>query len=301
MGHIKDENFYSSYLGNQIDALLAAMAQANPLPSGTNWVAFLDDCVAAQQAAETAQTAAEAAAAAAETASAHPPYIDATTGDWFVYSAQAGAFVNSGVHAQGPQGATGATGPKGDTGETGATGPQGPQGEPGIDGTSFELLGLYPTLAALEAAHPIGSAGDAYAVGTSESNTVYNWDVDAAAWVNVGALKGPKGDTGATGATGPQGPQGIQGEPGPKATPITVTLAANGWTNGTQTVQNAALLASGYSYVVSPASASYGAYAEAMIYADDVATDGQITFHATEIPLVALTVSILRLEVETNG
>ena len=300
MGHIKDEDFYSSYLGDQIDALLGAMAQANPLPSGTDWVSFIDDCRAAQADAEAAQAAAEAAAQSAETWSSNSPYIG-QNGNWYVYNAEQEQFVDSGVAARGPQGETGATGPQGPQGIKGETGAAGPQGEPGIDGTSFELLGLYLTLAALEAAHPIGNAGDAYAVGTSESNTVYNWDVDAAAWVNVGALKGPKGDTGDTGATGPQGPQGIQGEPGPKATPITVTLAANGWTNGTQTVQNAALLASGYSYVVSPASASYGAYAEAMIYADDVATDGQITFHATEIPLVALTVSILRLEVETNG
>ena len=300
MGHIKDEDVYSSYLRDQIDALLGAKAQAKPLPSGTDWVSFIDDCRAAQADAEAAQAAAEAAAQSAETWSSNSPYIG-QNGNWYVYNAEQEQFVDSGVAARGPQGETGATGPQGPQGIKGETGAAGPQGEPGIDGTSFELLGLYLTLAALEAAHPIGNAGDAYAVGTSESNTVYNWDVDAAAWVNVGALKGPKGDTGDTGATGPQGPQGIQGEPGPKATPITVTLAANGWTNGTQTVQNAALLASGYSYVVSPASASYGAYAEAMIYADDVATDGQITFHATEIPLVALTVSILRLEVETNG
>ena len=47
---------------------------------------------------------------------------------------------------------------------------------------------------------------------------------DAAAWVNVGALKGPQGETGAQGpkgekgdpgATGPQGEQGVQGEQGP--------------------------------------------------------------------------------------
>lgn len=110
MGVIRNEAFYSSYLGDQIDLLLGAMAQANPLPSGTDWVAFIDDCRAAQSAAETAQTAAEAAAAAAQTWSSNPPYIDPTTGDWFVYNTQTQQFVNSGVHAQGPQGATGADG-----------------------------------------------------------------------------------------------------------------------------------------------------------------------------------------------
>ena len=73
MGTIKGNQFISSYLGDQIDALLAAMAQANPLPSGTDWVAFIDDCRAAQAAAEAAQAAAESAesgaASSASTAS----------------------------------------------------------------------------------------------------------------------------------------------------------------------------------------------------------------------------------------
>ena len=65
MGILRDLGFYSSYLGDQIDLLLAAMAQANPLPSGTNWVAFIDDCRAAQSGAEAAQAAAATSAAAA--------------------------------------------------------------------------------------------------------------------------------------------------------------------------------------------------------------------------------------------
>lgn len=44
MGTINGNQFRSSYRGDQIDALLAAMAQANPMPSGTDWVAFIDDC-----------------------------------------------------------------------------------------------------------------------------------------------------------------------------------------------------------------------------------------------------------------
>jgi len=68
MGTVSNGSFISSYYGDQIDALLAAMAQANPLPSGTNWVAFLDDCRAAQSAAESAQDAAEYAQDAAEAA-----------------------------------------------------------------------------------------------------------------------------------------------------------------------------------------------------------------------------------------
>ena len=93
-------------------------------------------------------------------------------------------------------------------------GPPGPQGPKGDPGDSYTVKGLYTTLSALQAAHPMGSEGDAWFVGTSDSNVVYQWDVDQAAWVNVGALKGPKGDKGDTGDTGPQGPQGDKGETG---------------------------------------------------------------------------------------
>ena len=61
-------------------------------------------------------------------------------------------------------------------------------------------------------------------MGTADSNVVYQWDVDKASWVNVGALKGPKGDTGAIGPQGPQGetgPQGPQGEKGDKGDAFT--------------------------------------------------------------------------------
>ena len=122
---------------------------------------------------------------------------------------------------RGPVGPQGETGPQGPQGERGPIGAQGPQG---ADGASYTVKGLYATFSALQAAHPTGSAGDAWFVGTAESNTVYQWDTDAAAWVNVGALKGPQGETGAQGpkgekgdpgATGPQGEQGVQGEQGP--------------------------------------------------------------------------------------
>ena len=144
---------------------------------------------------------------------------------------------------QGPQGPKGETGPKGlqgekgnkgdaftysdftaeqlaslkgEKGDTGPQGPKGEQGPAGQDGTSYTVNGLYSTLSALQAAHPTGIAGDAWFVGTADSNVVYQWDVDKATWVNVGALKGPKGDKGNTGNTGPQGPKGDTGPQGPK-------------------------------------------------------------------------------------
>ena len=127
---------------------------------------------------------------------------------------------------QGPKGPQGETGPAGPTGATGPTGPQGPKGENGADGTSFTVKGIYATLEALQAAHPAGAEGEAWAVGTAAANVVYVWDVDAAAWENLGSLQGPQGptgpqgpqgaagDTGPQGATGPQGPEGPQGQKG---------------------------------------------------------------------------------------
>lgn len=73
---------------------------------------------------------------------------------------------------------------------------------------------------------------------------------------------------------------------------FTVTLASASWSNNAQTVSNALFLASGYSYIVSPASASFAAYSEAQIYADDVTTDGQMTFHCENAPSADLTVNI---------
>ena len=108
---------------------------------------------------------------------------------------------------------------KGDRGEKGEKGDKGDPGAKGPSGDSYTVLGLYATLAALQAAHPTGSAGQAWFVGTADSNAVYQWDVDKAAWINVGALKGPKGDTGPAGADGAPGAKGDTGAQGPKGDP----------------------------------------------------------------------------------
>ena len=126
---------------------------------------------------------------------------------------------------RGPQGIQGIQGPKGDQGETGATGPQGIQGiqgpqgvagKDGVDGKSFTILGMYATLQELMAAHPTGSAGEAYAVGTASSNTVYNWNSEKSIWEDLGPLRGPQGPQGEQGVPGPQGEQGVQGATGPQ-------------------------------------------------------------------------------------
>ena len=75
---------------------------------------------------------------------------------------------------------------------------------------------------------------------------------------------------------------------------FTVTLTAAGWSSNAQTVSNANFIASGYAYIVSPASSSFADYASAQIYADDVSAAGQMTFHCTTVPSSDLTVNILR-------
>lgn len=71
-----------------------------------------------------------------------------------------------------------------------------PKGDKGDSGTSFQVLGMYATYQDLILAHPVGNRGDAYAVGNSTTNEVYNWNNDTQTWDNLGALKGVKGDDG---------------------------------------------------------------------------------------------------------
>ena len=128
-----------------------------------------------------------------------------------------------GRYIRGPQGVQGIQGPEGPQGKTGSTGPQGiqglqgPQGIPGkdgADGKSFAILGMYATLQDLIAAHPSGNAGDAFAVGTADDNTIYNWNTEKRIWDDLGPIQGPAGPQGPQGPAGPQGEQGVQGPAG---------------------------------------------------------------------------------------
>ena len=65
-------------------------------------------------------------------------------------------------------------------------------GSNGQDGTSVTILGSYATIAELQAAHPIGNAGDAYIVG----GYLYVWAIDDVQWENVGHIQGPAGKDG---------------------------------------------------------------------------------------------------------
>ena len=63
------------------------------------------------------------------------------------------------------------------------------KGQDGADGTSVTILGSYDTLQELEQAHPTGSVGDAYMVGSD----LYVWSPDSSSWVDVGQIRGDPG------------------------------------------------------------------------------------------------------------
>ena len=88
---------------------------------------------------------------------------------------------------EGPIGPAGPVGPTGPQGPTGAQGPTGPQGIQGETGEGLQILDSYATLAELQEAHPTGSPGDAYMVGTD----LYIWSVSTSSWKNAGTLSSP--------------------------------------------------------------------------------------------------------------
>lgn len=115
--------------------------------------------------------------------------------------------------ATGPQGLLGPAGPQGEQGIQGipgADGAPGPQGPPGADGKSVTILGAFDSLEELAAAHPSGSLGDAYLVGSDLA--VWN----GSEWMIVGEIRGPQGEPGPQGLPGGPGPQGPAGAPGPE-------------------------------------------------------------------------------------
>lgn len=74
-----------------------------------------------------------------------------------------------------------------------------PKGDKGDVGQGINILGEYATLAALQAAHPVGNPGNSYMVGSTNPKDLYIWDTATSAWKSQGALQGVKGDTGDAG------------------------------------------------------------------------------------------------------
>lgn len=77
---------------------------------------------------------------------------------------------------------------------------------------------------------------------------------------------------------------------------FTVTLASASWSAGEQTVQDANFVASGYTYFVNASPDDTYDYQDSRIYADDVETDGEMTFHCDDTPANDLVVNIVRMK-----
>ncbi len=122
-----------------------------------------------------------------------------------------------------------------------------------------------------------GGTLTAYAIGTKPT-------VDLALQVTIVELSGGTGTI-----------VGAALSAGNSALSNAVVLPAANWSNNQQTVSNANFKATGYAYIVSPVGSSLTAYSEALIYADDVTTDGSMVFHAANPPTVDLTVNIVRM------
>ena len=82
---------------------------------------------------------------------------------------------------------------------------------------------------------------------------------------------------------------------------LTGSLTVSDWTDETggfkQILTVSGLAAAGYTYTVYPDSAQYKAWTEAGIYADDVTTANQMTFHCTAKPTAAVSVNIKKEQV----
>lgn len=78
---------------------------------------------------------------------------------------------------------------------------------------------------------------------------------------------------------------------------FTVSLPLSAWSENAQTVSNVKFVASGFSYFVSASPSDTLDYGESVIYADNVTTDGSMTFHCVDLPVRDLTVNIVKVAV----
>jgi len=95
----------------------------------------------------------------------------------------------------------------------------------GVDGRSFVLQGRYDTLSQRCQAHPVGKAGEAWAVGSEEQNQIYFWSEQGQAWQSIGSLRGPEGPAGQTPRIGENGNWWV----GTKDTGIAAQVSSVGW------------------------------------------------------------------------
>lgn len=83
---------------------------------------------------------------------------------------------------------------------------------------------------------------------------------------------------------------------------FTVSIPVSSWSNRTCTITDSKIQSgTNYTYFVGPADANYTTYNESGIYADDVKSNGSMTFHASDVPTIAVSVNICKLDGSTNG
>lgn len=137
------------------------------------------------------------------------PYIDDTTGNWFVGN------TNTGVHAQGPQGIQGQKGEKGDIGLPGIQGQQGEQGPAGPKGDPFTYADFtQEQLAALKGEDGLdgrdgadGLDGHTPIITASKSGNTTTISVDGSPVATI--LDGADGQNGTNGSDGTNGTDGV--------------------------------------------------------------------------------------------
>ena len=161
----------------------------------------------------------------------------------------------------------------------------------GSSDNGMTILGYFDTFAELQTAITAPKPGDAYGVGLAYPYDIYIWDQLRSRWVNNGPIRG------ADGAPGADGADGKDGKDAEVSLAFQIVLQLENWANNQQSVLDERFVAEGYSFVVSPASASFAKYAEAVIHADDVTENGSMLFYAETVPTEALSVNVVRMVV----
>ena len=87
----------------------------------------------------------------------------------------------------------------------------------------------------------------------------------------------------------------LQSDKSDKSVSFNVTLDADSWVDGEQSITDSRFVTSGFTYIVTPNPTDFSSYAEAQIYADDVTVANTMTFHAGSEPTVDISVSILKV------
>jgi len=79
---------------------------------------------------------------------------------------------------------------------------------------------------------------------------------------------------------------------------VTLTLPAGSWSGKSQTVKHESFLANGiYRYLVGCDATCFSEYSNAVVKADNITVNGQMTFRCETTPASDLTVNIIRLEI----